>query len=68
MSGVSGVEGLRVEGDTIDCTLQDARRQTPDLVAAVVSAGGRVLEVRPAGDLEAVHMRLVEEVDRELAA
>jgi ABC-2 type transport system ATP-binding protein len=68
MSGVSGVEGLRVEGDTIDCTLQDTRRQTPDLVAAVVSAGGRVLEVRPTGDLEAVYMRLVDEVDRELAA
>jgi ABC-2 type transport system ATP-binding protein len=66
--GTAGVESLRVDGTTIDCTLRDARRQTPDLVAAVVSAGGRLLEVRLAGDLEAVYMRLVEEFEQEHAA
>ncbi len=65
---IHGLEAVRIDGATIDCTMQDARRQTPELVAAVVSAGGRVLEVRPAGDLEAVYLRLVDEAGRERAA
>jgi ABC-2 type transport system ATP-binding protein len=53
------VAGLRAERTSFDCTLSDVRRDTPELVAAIVAAGGRVLEVQAAGDLEQVYLDLV---------
>ena len=54
-----GVLGVRAERASFDCRLEDAGRDTPRLVAAVVAAGGGVLEVAPAGDLEQVYLDLV---------
>ena len=41
------------------CRLLDADRDTPDLVARLVSAGARVVAVRPAGDLERAYLELM---------
>jgi ABC-2 type transport system ATP-binding protein len=53
---INSVEWRR---DSLRCRLGDARRDTPELVSRVVAAGGRVLEVRQAGDLEAAYLELM---------
>jgi ABC-2 type transport system ATP-binding protein len=39
--------------------LADAERDTPELVARLVSAGARIIAVRPAGDLERAYLELM---------
>ena len=41
------------------CRLLNAERDTPDLVARLVSAGARIVAVRPAGDLERAYLELM---------
>jgi ABC-2 type transport system ATP-binding protein len=41
------------------CRLRNAERDTPDLVARLVSAGARIVAVRPAGDLERAYLELM---------
>jgi ABC-2 type transport system ATP-binding protein len=43
----------------VRCRLLDAERDTPDLVARLVSAGARIVAVRPAGDLERAYLELM---------
>ena len=54
-----GLEHLRVERTSFECRLTDVQDGTPGVVAAVVAAGGRVLEVKAAGDLERAYLDLV---------
>lgn len=55
-----GVEQLRTERSSFECRLRDVQEGTPAVVAAIVGAGGRVLEVRAAGDLERAYLDLVD--------
>ncbi len=41
------------------CRLDDADRDTPELVARLVRAGARIIAVRPAGDLERAYLELM---------
>jgi ABC-2 type transport system ATP-binding protein len=43
----------------VRCRLDDAERDTPELVARLVSAGARIVAVRPAGDLERAYLELM---------
>jgi len=54
-----GVDGLRIGPSGFECRLGHVGVDTPELVAAVVRAGGRILEVRQSGDLEQAYLDLV---------
>lgn len=56
---VPGVEHLAAQRTSFECRLKDIEEGTPCVVAAVVAAGGRVLEVKAAGDLEQAYLDLV---------
>lgn len=54
-----GVDHVQVARTSFECRLTDVHAGTPGVVAAVVAAGGRVLEVKAAGDLERAYLDLV---------
>ncbi|GAA1960478.1 ABC transporter ATP-binding protein [Kitasatospora viridis] len=55
-------EGVRADGDTITVAVADPVRENPELVAAVVAAGGRVQSVVPVtASLEEVYLELLGE-------
>ncbi|MCC7366267.1 MAG: ABC transporter ATP-binding protein [Dehalococcoidia bacterium] len=59
IEGAPGVTGIRWEGSGFRCQLEDAGRDTPQLVGRLVGAGARVLAVVPEGDLEAAYLELM---------
>jgi len=60
--GLDSVKSLTVEGPVLKVELDDLERRRPDLAAAVVNAGGRLLCFREdEHSLEEVYLKLIEE-------
>ena len=59
--GVAGVEAVEVAGGELVAEVAEVERATPDIVAAVVAAGGRILAVVPERPrLEEVYLQLTD--------
>jgi ABC-2 type transport system ATP-binding protein len=62
MAALSYVRGARARGEALVIELDDPARETPDVVAALVSGGARITGVREeAATLEEVYLELVGE-------
>ncbi|MFN2114495.1 MAG: ATP-binding cassette domain-containing protein [Anaerolineae bacterium] len=65
--GVDGVQEVGWRGGVLEVRSDDPERRNPDLVAALVGAGARIVSVSEEEvSLEDVYLRLVDEEDRKL--
>lgn len=59
VESLPGVRDIRWDRGTFSCRLEDADRDTPELVARLVHAGAQIHSVRQAGDLEKAYLELM---------
>ena len=64
VESLPGVDELAWEHGGFSCRLEDADRDTPELVARLVHAGAKVHSVRQAGDLEKAYLELMSRGER----
>lgn len=59
VESLPGVSDVSLQRSSFSCRLEDAARDTPELVRRLVSAGARIVAVQHAGDLEKAYLELM---------
>ena len=59
VEAIGGVSEVKWEIGGLSCRLEDADRDTPELVRRIVHSGGQIHAVRQAGDLEKAYLELM---------